>query len=339
MGDAAQKLEGKPTALEMFKAYDHFCKAMLDAYCVLDMTGKVVKSNPLFSQLVGFKSRQILKMQSLDEMLQLDIDGDELKVANILDHQTPTRIDEVSGKSNDKHDLNLIIGVYPFIAEGEQVGAFVLIRDVTAETNLQDKYKDKATQSITDALTGLFNRKYFVEYLTNQVNTMQNVPDHSSQKIMSLIMLDIDHFKKVNDVYGHQAGDYVIATVAQLMKETFRKTDIVSRYGGEEFLAILPGTDKLGSMVAAEKLRKKIEDHNFVFDNVEMPIRISSGVAQIDANNEIGEDTIARADAALYHSKENGRNQVSLHDGTGIQSYESALANLGSGTEPEDQSA
>jgi diguanylate cyclase (GGDEF)-like protein len=155
---------------------------------------------------------------------------------------------------------------------------------------------------------------------------MQTMPDHAGHRTMSLIMIDIDHFKKVNDVYGHQAGDYVIKTVAQLMRETFRKTDVVSRYGGEEFLAILPGTDVPGSLTAAEKLRTRVEEHEFVFDGKKMPIRVSSGVAQFRPTLESADETIARADSALYFSKENGRNRVSFHDGDKINTLLDAMS-------------
>jgi diguanylate cyclase (GGDEF)-like protein len=316
LGEAAKNLNA-PTALDMFRGHEHFTKCMLDAYAIVDTNGKVLKTNPLFSQLVGMRSRQILRADSFDELLEMGLAGKRLSINKILENRSPTRIDEVSGKSKDRDDLNLIIGFYPFLDDDDQlVGAFVLIRDVTAETNLQDKYKDKATQSITDALTGLYNRAYFVEYMTSQVSHLEKLPETATQKSISVIMIDIDHFKKTNDVYGHQAGDYVIKVVADIMKNVFRKTDIVCRYGGEEFLTILPGTELTGAATAAEKLRKTIAEYSFEFDETKIPVTISSGVAQILVGKETGDQTIARADAALYCSKDSGRNQVSIHNGS-----------------------
>lgn len=322
MSEAAENLQPHEAVvapvLEHFKPFEHFCKCMLDAFVVVDQTGKVIKCNPLFSQLVGLRTRQILKSDSFDDMLHLDVAGKRLPIAEILSSTTPTRIDEVSGRSHDNKDLNLIIGVYPFSeADGSQVGAFVLIRDVTAETNLQDKYKDKATQSITDALTGLFNRAYFSDYLASQLATLQSFPETAPQRIISVVMLDIDFFKKINDVHGHQAGDFVLKHTADIMRNCFRKTDIVARYGGEEFLAILPGTDGSGAVTAADKLRQAIQDYRFEFEGTVIPVTISSGVAQINIGSESGSQAIARADAALYFSKQNGRNKVSFHDGRG----------------------
>ena len=321
MGDAAQNLEPQ-SALDVFKQYEHFAKVMLDGFCVVDMAGKVLKCNPLFSQLVGFRTRHILRnTESLDEMLELRLSDRDLPVRDIIDTPTPTRLDEVAGKSKDHDNLNLIIGIYPLIAGDQQLGAFILVRDVTAETNLQDKYKDKATQSITDALTGLYNRAYFVDFMASTMANLEILPKDASQRVLSIVMLDIDFFKRINDDFGHQAGDYVLQHVSQVMKDTFRKTDVVCRYGGEEFLAILPGTEAKGSLVAAEKLRQAIEGYHFEYEGRKIPVTISSGVAQVNVGKENGEQTIARADAALYFSKENGRNQVSLHDGDGTKPF------------------
>jgi len=305
--------------LSQFKAYEHFCKAMLDAYAVVDASGRVVKSNQLLSQLVGLKTKQILKANSFDDLIQLEIDGKPLRIANLLkDFAGPTRIDEVSGKSSVHEGLNVIVGLYPFFEGGTIIGAFVLLRDVTAETNLQDKYKAKATQSITDPLTGLFNRGYFQEYLPNMAKMVLGMPEKSDHRNVSTIMLDIDHFKKINDVHGHPAGDYVIKTVAELMLKCFRKTDVICRYGGEEFLAILPATPANGAVAAAEKIRRTIAEHKFLFEGKTIPVTISSGVAQIQLGSEEPKDAMARADAALYNSKQSGRNRVSIHSGDKI---------------------
>ncbi len=317
MGEAAENLN-VPTsapALDLFKAHEHFSKCLLDGYAVVDQTGRILKCNALFAQLVGLRTKQILKSDSFDEILKLSMAGKTLKIAEILAHRGPTRMDEVSGSSSERQDLNLIIGCYPLIQDGVSVGSFVLLRDVTAETNLQDKYKDKATQSITDAMTGLFNRAYFTDYLKSQVSTLESFPETAGQRTISVIMLDIDFFKKINDKFGHQAGDFVLQHTAELMRKCFRKTDVVARYGGEEFLAILPGTDMDGAAIASDKLRIAIATYKFDFEGTLIPVTMSSGVAQIKVGKETGEQAIARADAALYFSKESGRNRVSIHDG------------------------
>jgi len=318
MAEAALNLE-LPVAnevLDAFKPYEHFSKCLLDAYAVVDMDGKILKCNALLSQVTGLKTKQILKSNTLTDMLVLTIAGKPLAISELLNAAGPTRFDEVTATAIiNSHSLNLIIGVYPFSSNGNNIGAFMLLRDVTAETNLQDKYKDKATQSITDNLTGLFNRAYFSEYLSSQVAALQTLPADAPQRTMSVVMLDIDFFKKINDVYGHQAGDYVLSNVGRLLKLGFRKTDVVARYGGEEFLAILPSTELVGAATASEKIRLAIANFRFDFNGTIIPVTISSGVSQITIGKETPTEAVARADAALYFAKKSGRNRVGVHNG------------------------
>ncbi|NRA45294.1 MAG: sensor domain-containing diguanylate cyclase [Oligoflexales bacterium] len=301
---------------DAFEKFEHFCKAMLDAYAVVNKEGRVIKCNQQFSTLVGKKSRQILKEGSFDELLTLTIAGQTISIEEILKQKTPTRIDEVRGSAEGSPELNLILGIYPFVEANDTIGSFILIRDVTAETNLQDKYKVKATQSITDKLTGLYNRTYFEHYLATTLNSLAQKGE--SHKI-SVIMADIDHFKAVNDTHGHQAGDFILEVVAKIFRENFRKTDILCRYGGEEFLAILPSTDLGGASMAAEKLREAVAAYSYVFNKTTIPVTISLGLAEVDIATDSGETAIARADAALYHAKKNGRNRVSTHKGNKIE--------------------
>ncbi|MCB9228444.1 MAG: sensor domain-containing diguanylate cyclase [Deltaproteobacteria bacterium] len=312
-GKIKEKKSEKP-ALEAFRPFEHFCKALLDAYALVDKTGQILKCNQLFSSLTGKSSRQILKADSFDHLITMNIAGKPLSIQQILSHQTPTRIDEVRGDTEDRSGLNLILGIYPLSipSEDQSPGSFILIRDVTAETNLQDKYKVKATQSITDKLTGLYNRVYFEQYLPNALRDFSNNPG-SEQKI-SIIMADIDHFKSVNDTWGHQAGDFILEKVAHIFRQNFRKSDILCRYGGEEFLAILPSTEIKGALLAAEKLRSAIEADTFIFNGTNIPVTMSLGLSQIKIGYESGNEAISRADAALYKAKKNGRNRVCLHD-------------------------
>lgn len=310
----------KPSALlEQFKTFEGFCRAMLDAFVVVDATGRVVKSNALFSQLVGLKAKQILKAETLDEMIKLELDQKNFLVKDILQTPAPTRWDEIHGVAAGKTDLNLIIGYYPFCEGDKVIGGFILIRDVTAETNLQGKYKDKAAKSITDPLTGAFNRAHFEEFLPNHIRSVAGMAADSDHRNISVMMADIDHFKKVNDVHGHPGGDLVIKSVAEIMMKCFRKTDVICRYGGEEFLIIFPATPIEGAVSAGEKFRKLIEAHDFMFEGKRIPVTISLGVAQLRFDAEDGKQAIARADEALYDAKKTGRNRVSVHVGTGIK--------------------
>ncbi|MBI2603486.1 MAG: sensor domain-containing diguanylate cyclase [Deltaproteobacteria bacterium] len=298
--------------LKRFESYEPFCKVMLDAYALIDLDGKVIKSNQLLSVLLGTTTKQIQKADSIDQLLKMKVAQNKIKTEHLFTYRQPTRIDEVRGDTKDRENLNLILGVYPFLNEDKLLGLFLLIRDVTAETALQDKYKVKATQSITDNLSGLYNRHYFDQYLPSILDQLKKAEDNFS---MSLLMADIDHFKKINDTYGHQAGDYVIESMSHLFKENCRKTDILCRYGGEEFLIIFPGAKLKDAKVGAEKLRNAVKDFKFVHNHNDIPVTISIGIAEISVGKENADAAIARADAALYHSKETGRNRVSVHQG------------------------
>jgi diguanylate cyclase (GGDEF)-like protein len=321
MSGLATKLNQNEDVLDYFKEVESFCHVMIDAYAVIDRNGKVVKSNQMFSQLTGKKSRQILKANSLDELISFHIRESSIPVQEILEYLSPTRIDEVRGDNGTNPAMNLIISIYPFISKSDasqSVGAFLLIRDVTAETNLQDKYKTTAIKSITDPLTGLFTRGYFEDFLNLQTAALMQTKADNEQRKLTLALLDIDFFKKVNDVCGHQAGDYVLKSVASLCMKSFRKTDVCCRYGGEEFLVILPTTDMEGAQTAVEKFRENVEKAELVFDGKRIPTTISCGLAQVRIGIENYEQTIARADEALYFSKKNGRNRTSVHDGMSI---------------------
>lgn len=300
---------------DQFKAYEKFCKCLIDAWAVVDQHGKVVKSNLMFAQLVGESSKKVLKADSFDSLLKMEIQGKDVGIAEILSHQTPTRIDEVTAHTEKRSDLTLILGVYPFIENDIHAGSFLLIRDVTDDKALHDKYKTTKTDSITDQLTGLNTRRYFEAYLATQE---RNAASASEKTVISVIMVDIDHFKQVNDVHGHQAGDAILKRVGEIVGKSFRKTDVTCRYGGEEFIILLPETPGKGACKAAESLRKTIEAEKIVFQGKHIPITISLGISEFDLGQEATDATIERADKALYESKEKGRNQSRFHDGNSI---------------------
>ncbi len=162
----------------------------------------------------------------------------------------------------------------------------------------------------TDPLTQLLNRRALTERITAE---MERALRYDST--LALLMIDLDHFKRVNDTYGHLVGDDVLRDVAALLSETIRGSDIVARYGGEEFLMLLPETDDAGADMFAERIRAAIEAHKFA-DNRENPtlrLTTSIGIAMFPAARiESVEDLFARADAALYRAKADGRNRVRI---------------------------
>jgi diguanylate cyclase (GGDEF)-like protein len=165
-------------------------------------------------------------------------------------------------------------------------------------------------ESITDVMTGLFNRRYFFQ----QSNLILKSAERHFFPI-SLLICDIDRFKMVNDTYGHDAGDEVIKTLAQVIKSEAREVDIVARHGGEEFIILLPQTEEAGAFKLAERIRSRIEQTSIATNSGELRITSSFGVVQIDESFDI-QSHVKKADIALYKAKERGRNNVQAYDKT-----------------------
>lgn len=165
--------------------------------------------------------------------------------------------------------------------------------------------------SITDPLTGLYNRRHFDHALNTEIGVTQRYGD-----INSLIIIDIDNFKQINDTYGHEAGDVVIKEISDVMSKGIRKTDLLCRVGGEEFACLCKRSDKTVGVEIAEKLRKSVESHNIVIGNDKICVTISSGVATITGENfdSHSRNLYRFSDQALYQSKQTGRNKVTHYD-------------------------
>ena len=155
-----------------------------------------------------------------------------------------------------------------------------------------------------DQLTGLTNRRGILRKLNAQHDLFTR-----NGTCFTLVLSDIDHFKKFNDTYGHDCGDYVLQGVAQLMQDRLRQYDVVSRWGGEEFLIMLPDTEVGAAIGVAEEIRRAIESEKFNFNGQSLSVTMTFGVAQHQTDDSI-DNTIKRADDVLYHGKENGRNRV-----------------------------
>ncbi|MHC8357951.1 GGDEF domain-containing protein [Pseudomonas sp. LB3P81] len=189
----------------------------------------------------------------------------------------------------------------------------LVIYDVTdVATNrhqLQTANAQLQKLSSTDRLTGLYNRGHWEESLKGAYARHQRYGNATS-----LVMFDIDHFKRVNDTYGHQAGDKVIEQVARLVREHVRDTDVAGRYGGEEFGVVLSDTDKTSAAVFAERLRKAVEGLEVLHNGQSIRFTISLGVADLSQPSTNYADLIAWADQALYASKKAGRNRVTVYE-------------------------
>lgn len=160
--------------------------------------------------------------------------------------------------------------------------------------------------SKTDSLTGLYNRRYIMERMENEFISYKR-----NKKKFSLIIADIDFFKRINDTFGHDCGDRVLKVVSKGLQDAVREQDFISRWGGEEFLILLPETEIEGGRILADRIRKIIEEQIIDYNGVQVPITMTFGVT-VNEDYEMIEDTIIRADNALYEGKRRGRNCVIL---------------------------
>ncbi len=187
----------------------------------------------------------------------------------------------------------------------ELVGAKIELEKLTTELEEKNTYLEEIAN--LDGLTQIYNHRYFQESLDKEISRSVR-----QENELSLILTDIDNFKKFNDSYGHQAGDYVLKEVAQLCGKVIREYDLIARYGGEEFVFILPDTGEKDALIVAEKIREAIEHYSFEYDGDVCRVTSSFGVAVFDGDGVPIKKTelIERADKAMYAAKKKGRNRV-----------------------------
>jgi two-component system, cell cycle response regulator len=187
-----------------------------------------------------------------------------------------------------------------FIKVGRSIFKFL------SGNNIESAYHEEIYRLTTiDGLTQVYNKRYFLETLEREIGRAQRY-----RRDLSLILFDIDHFKAINDTYGHLAGDHVLKQLAAALKGRIRREDMLSRYGGEEFAIILPEIDVDNARQFGEKIRRLIEQANFRFEDTQIPVTISVGIATISPDLQAPEDFVRVADENLYKAKMNGRNQV-----------------------------
>jgi diguanylate cyclase (GGDEF)-like protein len=192
------------------------------------------------------------------------------------------------------------------LADGEQIRIGRSILKFMTGENVEVQYHEEIYRLMTvDGLTQIYNRRYFNEALEREMNRSQRY-----QRNLSLIMLDIDFFKRVNDTFGHLAGDHLLRHMASIVKPRLRRDDIFARTGGEEFAVLLPEIALDGARITAEKIRRIVETSQLVYEQQTMRCTVSLGVAGLCADYATPEDFYKAADAFLYQAKQAGRNRV-----------------------------
>ncbi|MBX5484711.1 MAG: GGDEF domain-containing protein [Myxococcaceae bacterium] len=250
---------------------------------------------------------EIVLGRSADAHFQIEDDGISRKHAKISMGQNGSFQVMDLGSTNGTY-LNGVRVDLAQLYDGDkiQIGSNTVLK-FSIQDQLEEQYQRSIYESATrDGLTRIFNKKYFLDTLRKEFAycLRHRVP-------LSLVMFDVDHFKKVNDTYGHQAGDYVLTRIAQRVNETVRTEDLFARYGGEEFAIMLRETVEDQAFICAERCRRAVDMTEFNFNGMPIKVTISLGVATVlDSDFVQPDDLIACADKYLYRAKQSGRNRV-----------------------------
>jgi diguanylate cyclase (GGDEF)-like protein len=286
-----------------------FLNCLFDAYLITDIDGHVQRFNKQLFQLISAEDKKNLvrkKMVHFDDLFAMKAGKETLNMKYFLEKEKEGRLSEITGKNSEDKSFNFWVSYLPIYSGEALQGCLIILRDLTIESELHFKYEDKSKQASRDGLTGLYNRRFLEETITNDIYLRE-------LDSVGVIMIDIDHFKDINDNEGHQAGDFILQEVANDINKGFRKDDLKFRYGGEEFLVISPRMPLDIAYQSADKVRQMIEQRDFEFEGRRLKVTISVGVS-IKTLHDEWQKAISVADQALYHSKSSGRNRVSLPD-------------------------
>jgi len=265
---------------------------------VLDVLGRVVELNPFVQKLLGPENRTFIG-KSLDEIFS---QGPKIKYSPQMLDQAE---EEISFVQNDGLKY-FIVQVAPIRSERKNlIGHVISLVDIT-----ERKYAEMELERLarTDMLTGLTNRRHFFELAETQFALAQRY-----DRELTILMLDVDNFKSINDRHGHLAGDLVLQFVAQECQRHMRNTDIFARYGGEEFICLLPEQTEKGAVEWAERIRRMLEQSEVQYEAWRLKVTASFGVAFIQKESSLTlEQLIDCADQAMYQSKRAGRNRITI---------------------------
>jgi len=279
-------------------ARDFLVENMREGVIVLDGDLRIADLNPAAQKILALKKNQAL--------------GRELRAFLAMER---TWFEKLASGSSEKHVVSLEIDGSPRFYEIQSsllqhpkgdTGIFlVILRDIQDQKKLETRLRYLA---VTDPLTGVYNRGHVFRLAEQHIQRAKE-----QRQDLSMIIFDIDHFKQINDAFGHQTGDQALVELVRVCQDNLRTLDIFGRYGGEEFLVILPGLDAVSAGQVAERLRSKVAGLQLDGLPADARVTISLGVASLTGNH--GEDLdslIAQADRALYQAKAEGRNRVSI---------------------------
>jgi len=281
-----------------------------DPFTILDSDYKIVKANQAYSDLKSIKLDDLLEEKCYAVTRERDSVCDDCIVAKTFRSGDSAAKEKQIATGLGAQEW-IEIYTYPILnQEGVVTHVIEYVRNITdrkrAEEESQRFIKELETLSSEDSLTGLQNRRKIFERIRHEIERVRRYKTE-----LSLIFCDLDSFKEINDTYGHQAGDEVLKTIADILRRAVRTSDVVGRYGGDEFLIVLPQTSLKGAQEMAERIRIDVQDTKFELPGGKSAgTTMSIGVAFYDGTETDIDALISRIDTALYVSKRSGKNQV-----------------------------
>jgi len=280
----------------------------LDAVVMMNSEGMITDWNRQATRIFGWPREEIIGRPLHTTIIPLRYrDGHVQGLKHFLASGAGPAMNqmiEIHALHRDGHEFPVELAIALVMTEGQpEFSAFV--RDITKRRQAEEELKEMAT---TDFLTGLANRRHFIARLTDELARLQRLDNLQA----AVLMLDLDHFKHVNDTHGHPTGDAVLRHFAALMRDELRKIDTAGRVGGEEFAIILPGAAPAEAKIFAERLRQKAALTPLTLDGLVIPVTVSIGITVMKASDPSADAALIRADEALYRAKNSGRNRVEL---------------------------
>lgn len=275
------------------------------AIIITDIDGDIIFANAAFEDISGYSIKEVLGRNP--KILKSGLTDPSIykKMWETISSGGIWNGEQI----NKKKDGSLYYEdsrITPIYNKDNELTYYMAVKhDITERKRLEEKLKEIA---IRDPLTNAYNRRYILDRMNQITENYKRV-----KKVFSIAVIDIDFYKRVNDLYGHQAGDHVLVEIVTIINETIRTYDILGRYGGEEFVLIFPDTGKEEAYNVVQRILNKVREHSFLYEDNTIKCTFSTGIAdasEIDIENFNIKDLIKMADKRLYMAKNTGRNRI-----------------------------
>lgn len=336
--DITHQQEAEAALQQSERRYRSLVTALTEGVVLRSANGQIEAFNPAAQQIMGRTLQMMQEYGPGHEGARIYREnGEPLPWADepsmmTLSTGKPCRGVVVGLDRSEGERVWLSVNTEPLCHPGEHKPYAVVIsfQDISGRLQAEQELRQLAT---TDALTGLLNRRSSTLLIEQELALCKRLSSHQS----ALLLMDIDYFKSVNDRYGHAAGDQALVHLADVIRSTRREIDMAGRWGGEEFVMLLPGTDLEGARAYAERLRLQLADQSIEYEGVSITITVSIGVVLLDPEEEQADAALQRVDKLMYAAKSRGRNRVVAGmDATSLAASDSASAVLPAPVEQDD---